>query len=109
VGETQPGLSNVPNDNGQGGSDAVWTPWIVGDPSKGGAFAGFGSVFHPIATCAMMRRDWGGVVDGTLRVYDVNNLRVVDASVLPLQVSAHLSGPLYGFAEKAADMIKAGI
>jgi choline dehydrogenase len=109
VGETHPGLNNVPNDDGKGGSDAVWTPWIVGDPSRGGSFGGFSSVHHPIATCAMMRRDWGGVVDGTLRVYDTTNLRVVDASILPLQVSAHLSSPLYGVAEKAVDMIKSGV
>lgn len=109
IGETHPGLSNVPNDDGHGGSDSVWKPWIIGDPSRGNAFGGFSSVHHPIGTCAMMRRDWGGVVDGTLRVYDTVNLRVVDASVLPLQISAHLSSPLYGVAEKAADFIKNGV
>ena len=48
-----------------------------------------------------------GVVDAQLKVYDTTNLCVVDASVLPLQVSAHLSSTLYGIAEKAADLIKA--
>ena len=47
-----------------------------------------------------------GVVDAQLKVYDTTNVRVVDASVLPLQISAHLSATLYGFAEKAADLIK---
>lgn len=98
--ETFPGLNTVPNDNGHGGSDAVWAPYIREK---------FIAVSHPIGTAAMMRRELGGVVDGRLKVYDTTNLRVVDASVLPLQVSAHLSSPLYGVAEKAADIIKSGV
>ena len=47
------------------------------------------------------------MVDAQLRVYDTTNLRVVDASIMPLQISAHLSSTLYGVAEKAADLIKA--
>lgn len=47
------------------------------------------------------------MVDAHLLVYDTANLRVVDASILPLQVSAHLQSTLYGVAEKAADLIKA--
>lgn len=47
-----------------------------------------------------------GVVDAHLKVYDTANVRVVDASIMPLQISAHLSSTLYGVAEKAADLIK---
>ncbi|KAI0653796.1 alcohol oxidase [Cubamyces menziesii] len=97
LGETVPGFKTVPN-NGNGGSDADWRKWID---------ANFNSVAHPIGTAAMMRRDLGGVVDAQLRVYDTTNLRVVDASIMPLQISAHLSSTLYGVAEKAADLIKA--
>jgi choline dehydrogenase len=32
----------------------------------------------------------------------------IDASVLPIQLSAHLSATLYGFAEKAAETILRG-
>jgi choline dehydrogenase len=88
----------VPNPNGDGGSDADWRTWITN---------GFASVAHPIGTAAMMRRGLGGVVDAQLRVYDTANVRVVDASIMPMQVSAHLSATLYGVAEKAADLIKA--
>lgn len=90
----------MPNDDGLGGSNAAWRDWLVEN---------FAAVSHPIGTAAMMRRELGGVVDGKLKVYDTKNLRVVDASVLPMQVSAHLSGPLYGIAEKAADIIKSGV
>ncbi|KAJ7062173.1 hypothetical protein C8F01DRAFT_126103 [Mycena amicta] len=96
TGETTPG-SVVP-DNALRGTDAAWQSWIKN---------GFASVAHPIGTAAMMRRALGGVVDAQLKVYDTTNVRVVDASVLPMQVSAHLSSTLYGVAEKAADLIKA--
>lgn len=55
----------------------------------------------------MMARDLGGVVDPKLKVYGTSNVRVVDASVLPLQVSGHLTATLYALAEKASDIIKA--
>ncbi|KAK4451126.1 hypothetical protein QBC34DRAFT_401401 [Podospora aff. communis PSN243] len=63
--------------------------------------------WHPIGTCAMGGRAGAkaGVVDERLRVYGVNGLRVVDASVMPLQISAHLQATVYAIAEKAADMI----
>ncbi|CAE6429443.1 hypothetical protein BN14_06483 [Rhizoctonia solani AG-1 IB] len=97
VGETIPGNVTVPED-GSGGSDADWAKWIK---------SSFGSVAHPVGTCAMMSRELGGCVDGRLVVYGTKNVRVVDASAMPTQVSAHLSSTLYAFAEKAADLIKA--
>ena len=48
-----------------------------------------------------------GVVNAQLVVYNTTNVRVVDASILPLHLSAHLQSTLYGVAEKAADLIKA--
>ncbi|KAF8811137.1 hypothetical protein BYT27DRAFT_7252855 [Phlegmacium glaucopus] len=57
-------------------------------------------VYHPIGTAAMLPRSLGGVVDANLRVYGVQNVRVVDASIIPFQLSAHLSSTVYGIAEK---------
>ncbi|KAG6031300.1 hypothetical protein E4U41_007623 [Claviceps citrina] len=63
--------------------------------------------WHPVGTCGMGGRAGiaGGVVDDRLRVYGVRGLRVVDASVMPLQISAHLQATVYAIAEKAAHMI----
>ncbi|KAI8977772.1 GMC oxidoreductase [Trametes punicea] len=63
-------------------------------------------VFHPIGTAAMLPREDGGVVDPQLKVYGTWNVRVVDASVIPVQLSAHTQATVYAIAEKAADIIK---
>ncbi|KAK2605573.1 hypothetical protein N8I77_008402 [Diaporthe amygdali] len=65
--------------------------------------------YHPVGTSAMMPLELGGVVDQTLRVYGVKNLRVVDASVMPMVPSANTCQPTYALAEKAAEIIKQGI
>ena len=57
----------------------------------------------------MMPRKLGGVVDNALKVYGTANLRVVDASIIPFQISGHLTATIYAIAEKAADLIKADI
>jgi choline dehydrogenase-like flavoprotein len=61
---------------------------------------------HPSGTCGMFPRKLGGVVDDELRVYGVDGLRVVDASVIPVIVAANLQATMYALAEKAADLIK---
>ncbi|KAI0469423.1 GMC oxidoreductase-domain-containing protein [Xylaria cf. heliscus] len=62
--------------------------------------------FHPSGTAAIMPRSVGGVVDTGLRVYGTRNLRVVDASIMPLIPSGHIQSAIYAIAEKAADIIK---
>ncbi|ORY25063.1 GMC oxidoreductase-domain-containing protein [Naematelia encephala] len=75
-----------------------WAEWVQNN---------YRSNWHPIGTAAMMSRELGGVVDSRNRVYGVSNLRIVDASTLPFQVSAHLMSVLYGLSERASDLIKA--
>ncbi|KAG6906705.1 hypothetical protein DXG01_012529 [Tephrocybe rancida] len=59
-----------------------------------------GTTYHPIGTAGMLPRDEQGVVDSRLKVHGTKNLRVVDASILPIQLSAPLQGTLYAIAEK---------
>lgn len=54
----------------------------------------------------MMARELGGVVDPALKVYGTSNVRVVDASVVPLQLSGHLTATLYAVAERASEIIR---
>ncbi|TEA10645.1 Dehydrogenase xptC [Colletotrichum sidae] len=63
--------------------------------------------FHYAGTCAMLPRSLGGVVDAELKVYGIDGLRVVDASIMPLLPSAHTQATVYAIAEKAADLILA--
>ena len=58
------------------------------------------SEYHPSGTCAMLPRELGGVVDQELRVYGVEALRVVDASVIPTLPGANTCQTVYAIAEK---------
>lgn len=64
------------------------------------------SDFHPAGSCSMRPKDKGGVVDNRLRVYGAKGLRVVDASIFPLEPCGNIQTTVYAVAEKAADLIK---
>ncbi|KAK4687009.1 hypothetical protein P7C73_g3120, partial [Tremellales sp. Uapishka_1] len=65
-----------------------------------------GTEYHPLGTCAMLPQASGGVVDTNLLVYGSANLRVIDASIMPMELSSHLMASTYGVAEKGADIVK---
>jgi len=54
-----------------------------------------GSVDDPLA-----------VTDSKARVIGLQNLRVIDASIMPSVVSGNLNGPTIMMAEKAADIVR---
>ena len=63
--------------------------------------------WHPVGTCTMGPSiASGGVVDDRLRVHGVKGLRVCDASIMPLQISAHLQATVYAIGEKGAEIFK---
>lgn len=78
--------------------DELWASWTAG---------ALRSNSHAFGTAAMMARELGSVVDPALRVFGTRRLRVVDASVLPIQLSGHTTATLYAVAERAAEMIGA--
>jgi len=92
VAEYEPGLAAVPAAD----NDGQWRDFVLNTTL---------SIFHPIGTCAMLPRPQGGVVDARLKVYGTQNLRVVDASVMPILVSGHIQTAVHGIAERAADMM----
>jgi choline dehydrogenase-like flavoprotein len=54
-----------------------------------------------------MGQDAMSVVDGQLRVYGAENLRVADASIMPRITSAETNAPCVVIGERAAQFIKA--
>lgn len=89
TGETAPGTDV--------NTDEAWEEWMKNNLS---------TEFHPTGSCAMLPKDKGGVVDAKLKVYGTSNVRVIDASVYPIEFSTHLGAPTYALAETGASIIR---
>ena len=59
------------------------------------------TIYHPVGTCAMGIGP-RAVVDPSLRVIGLGGLRIVDASVIPLMVSANTEAAVLMVAEKGS-------
>ncbi len=65
------------------------------------------TLFHPMGTCRMgPATDPSAVVDDQLRVHGLKGLRVIDASIMPMMISANLNASALMIGEKGADLIR---
>jgi len=62
--------------------------------------------FHPCGTTRLSKNIQQGVVDPNLKVHGIKNLRVIDASVIPVIPDCRIQNSVYMVAEKGADAIK---
>jgi choline dehydrogenase len=64
-----------------------------------------GTNYHPCCSCRMGTDEATSVVDARARVHGFENLRVVDASIMPEIISGNLNAPVIMMAERVSDFI----
>ena len=62
-------------------------------------------IYHPVGTCRMSDTAEEAVVDSQLRVHGLEQIRVVDASIMPLIPGGNTHAPTVMIAERGADLI----
>jgi choline dehydrogenase len=77
-------------------TDAQILKWVAKDGE---------TALHPAGTCKMGKGSMAVVDPESMEVYGLENLRVVDASVMPYITNGNIYSPVMMVAEKAADMI----
>lgn len=95
-------------DNFINGADAEYVPGAGADLKQYTKTTST-TEYHPIGSCSMLPQNQGGVVDASLTVYGTQNLRVIDASIIPVHVSAHIMATIYGIAEAGVAIIKGNL
>ena len=64
------------------------------------------TIFHPVGTCKMGRKDDPmAVLDSELRVRGIHHLRVVDASAMPTITSGNTAAPTMMIAQRVAELL----
>lgn len=60
----------------------------------------------PCGTARLSKNIQQGIVDNKLRVHGIRNLRIADASVIPVIPDCRIQNSVYMIGEKGADIIK---
>ena len=77
-------------------SDEEVLKWVAKDSE---------TAYHPACTCKMGTDNMSVVDPQSMKVHGIENLRVVDASVMPYITNGNIYAPVMMLAEKSADLI----
>ncbi|GAA5920697.1 hypothetical protein JCM1841_002904 [Sporobolomyces salmonicolor] len=77
--------------------DGAWEEFV---------WANVSTEHHPSATCSMLPRKAGGIVDPALKVYSTANVRVADMSNILTHIGTHTQSTAYTIGEKCAALIE---